>query len=119
MGDAVQTSHPGLLQLVGSGVAAVYLANYPLRCGAGSSGRGKSPDEVSLAALPAPRPLIAGRVPHSALTLAQKSARFIDVLARGSNGRGPHMPDEENDFGRRFDGRAFGVGRAVKISAAF
>jgi hypothetical protein len=68
---------------VRSGVDAVKLANYPSRRGAGSSGRGRNPDDMSLAALPVPRFLIAGRVLHSALTLAQKSERFSAVLGRG------------------------------------
>jgi hypothetical protein len=35
-----------------SRVDVVKLANYPPRCGAGSSGRGRNPDDMSLAALP-------------------------------------------------------------------
>jgi hypothetical protein len=83
---------------VRSGVDAVKLTNYPSRCGAGSSGRGRNPDDMSLAALPVPRFLIAGRVLHSALTLAQKSERFTGGLGLGWLGRGMRTPDEHNEF---------------------
>ena len=70
-------------KVVRSGVDAVELANYPPRCGAGSSGCGKSPDDIEPSRAAGSAPSIAGRVLHSALTSSKSRERFTAVLARG------------------------------------